>query len=434
MVTILPEELDARFKYDVAALPGGENIKRCFACGACSGGCLIGEMLPPDFDPRKIIRMVMFGMKDKVLSSPAIWLCLLCHNCSFHCTQDVKFSEVIGALRYMAVKEHYIHPSFIRTLAFQVLLPSHTRLELFTRPLNFYQALRLPALVRKSKVLNLLPERLRGMEALLPPVPLIPSRRRLKTVTPAKGKLKQRVGFFMGCVDNLVFTSTAIAAVSILSENSYEVVTPKNSVCCGLPCLGYGEMDQAQKMARHNITVFEAARTEVIITDCATCGSFLKGYGDLLKDDPAYAERALAFSRKVQDISEFLAPTLDSKQNFREVKGKVTYHESCHLLWSQKVSNQPRQLLNLIPGLELVEMKEANACCGGAGSYNLTHYETSMNILNKKMANVAATGADLIAAGCPGCRLQLRLGVKRHGLNARVVHPIELLKQAYPGP
>jgi glycolate oxidase iron-sulfur subunit len=390
-------------------------------------------MLAPQFDPRKIIRMVMFGMKDKVLSSPAIWLCLLCHNCSFHCTQDVKFSEVIGALRYMAVKEHYIHPSFIRTLAFHVLLPSQTRLELFSRPLNFYQALRLPALVRKSKVLNLLPERLGSLESLLPPVPFMPLRQRLKTVTPAKGKLKQRVGFFLGCVDNLVFASAAMATVSVLSENSYEVVTPKKSVCCGMPCLGYGEMEQAQRMARHNIDVFGATGTEVIITDCATCGSFLKGYGDLLKDDPVYAERARAFSQKVRDISEFLAQTIDSKQNFREVKGKVTYHESCHLLWAQKVSNQPRQLLNLIPGLDLIEMKEANTCCGGAGSYNLTHYETSMDILEKKMTNITATGADLIAAGCPGCRLQLRLGVKRRGLNARVVHPIELLKQAYPG-
>ncbi len=269
------------------------------------------------------------------------------------------------------------------------------------------------------------------MENLLPPVPLIPLRRRIKTITPPKGQLKRRVGFFLGCVDNLVFDSAALATISVLNENSCEVITPKKTECCGMPCLGYGELEQAKKLAKHNIDVFEGTRIEVIITDCATCGSFLKGYGNLLKDDPAYAERALAFSQKIQDISEFLAQTISPKQNLHEVRGKVTYHDSCHLLWAQKVSHQPRQILNMIPGLEFIEMKEANTCCGGAGSYNLTHYEISMDILDRKMTNIAATGADFIAAGCPGCRLQLSLGVKRRGLNARVVHPIELLKQAY---
>jgi glycolate oxidase iron-sulfur subunit len=430
MVAISPKELDARFKYDVATQPGGENVKRCFACGACSGGCLISEIVAPQFDPRKIIRMVMLGMREKVLSSPAIWLCLLCHNCSFHCTQDVKFSDVIGALRYMAVKEGYVHPSFARKIIFKGLLPSHMRLEIFSRPLALYQFLGLPSLVHKSRVLNILPEKLGELEPLAPGLPISPLRRQLKTVTPSKGKTRQRIGFFLNCADNLVFTSTALATVSILSENSYEVVTPKNTKCCGMPCLGYGEMEQARRMAKHNIDIFETTRVDVIITDCATCGSFLKGYADLLKDEPDYAERASNFSHKVRDISEFLAHT-SLKQGLKEVRGKVTYHDSCHLLWSQKISQEPRQLINLIPGLELIEMKGADICCGGAGSYNITHYETSMGILDRKMANIAATGAGLIAAGCPGCRLQLSLGVKQRGLNARVVHPIDLLKQAY---
>jgi len=198
-----------------------------------------------------------------------------------------------------------------------------------------------------------------------------------------------------------------------------------------MPYSGYGEMEQATNLARHNIDVFESTGVEVIVTDCATCGSFLKGYHALLKNDPEYAQRALSFSQKIQDISEFLTQSIDLRQDFGEVRAKVTYHDPCHLVREQKVALQPRQLLHLIPGLELVEMKEANWCCGGAGTYNLTHYELSMKLLERKMSNIAATEADLIATGCPGCLMQLRLGVKRKGLDCQVVHPIQLLDRAY---
>ncbi len=423
-------ELDPGFKYEIASQPGGEYLKRCFACGACSGGCLISDSTA-EFDPRKIIRMALLGMRERVLSSPAIWLCLLCHNCSFHCPQDVRFSNVIGALRYLAVREGYVSPSFLRMLAFKVLLPSQARLELFSRSLATYQMLKLPALLRKLKVLDALPERLQSLEYLLPPVPAIPLRRRIAAVIPASGRTRRRVGFFMGCADSLVFADAGLATVSLLSALSCEVVTPKATQCCGMPFVGYGELERARRLARHNIDVFAKGGIEAVITDCATCGSFLRGYADLLKDDAEYAGRALAFSSKVQDISEFLVQDTSLTGKLHEISAKVTYHDSCHLNWGQKVSRQPRELLKLIPGLELVEMKEADTCCGGAGSYNLTHYGTSMAILDRKMANIAATGAGLIATGCPGCHIQLRLGVKRRGMSATVVHPVELLRQAY---
>lgn len=431
MRTITVKELDPKFKYDVAAQPGGENIKRCFACGVCTGGCLVSE-IDEHFDPRKIIRMLLLGMRERVLSSPSIWLCLLCYNCSFHCPQDVNFSDVIGALRYMAIKEGYVHPSLLRRLVFQNLLPSPKSLDfLLSRPFSLYQRSGLQSLVRRSGVLSIFSERLRSLEYLLPPLSFRPARNQLTEVMPAKGERKQRVGFFLGCAQNLVFTTTSLATVSILTKNSCEVVIPNDLKCCGMPCMGYGEIEQARKLAKHNIDVFSSTAVEVIVTDCATCGSFLKWYHTLLKEDPEYAEPALAFSKKIQDISEFLTQSISLRQDLGEIRGKVTYHDPCHLVREQKVAHQPRQLLNLIPGLELIEMKEADVCCGGAGSYNLTHYETSMKILDRKMTNIAATDADLIATGCPGCQMQLRLGVKRKGLNARVVHPIQLLAQAY---
>ena len=198
-----------------------------------------------------------------------------------------------------------------------------------------------------------------------------------------------------------------------------------------MPHAGYGEIEQARKLARHNIDVFTSAGVEVIVTDCATCGSFTKEYHALLKDDPDYAESALAFSRKVKDIAEFLSQDINLRQDFGGVKGKLTYHDPCHLARGQNVVLAPRRLLNLIPELELVEMKEPDWCCGGAGTYLLSHYELSTKILDRKMANIAATNATLIATGCPGCQLQLRLGAKRAGLNAQVFRPVELLNRAY---
>ncbi len=425
------KELDPKFKYDVAALPGAESIKRCFACGGCTGGCPVSE-IDEDLDPRKVIRMILMGMREKVLSSPSIWLCLLCYNCSFHCPQDVRFSDVVSVLRYMAVKEGYVHPSFARRLVLQSLLPFPRRLDLLVaRPFSLYQHSGLQSLIRRSKALSTLSEKLGSLEYLLPPLPLRAARSRLRQVMPAEGERKHRVGYFLGCAQNLVFATASIATVSTLTKNSCEVVIPDDLKCCGMPCMGYGEIEQARKLARHNIDVFASTGVEVIITDCATCGSFLKGYHTLLKEDSEYAERALDFSEKIEDISKFLIQSVSLRQDFGEIRSKVTYHDPCHLLREQKVGHEPRQLLNLIPGLEFIEMKDSDVCCGGAGSYNLTHYDTSMKILERKMTRIAATGADLIATGCPGCQMQLRLGVKRTGLQARVVHPVELLDQAY---
>jgi glycolate oxidase iron-sulfur subunit len=189
-----------------------------------------------------------------------------------------------------------------------------------------------------------------------------------------------------------------------------------------------------REMARHNIALFEKLDVEVIVTDCATCGSTLKEYAHYLAQDTEFAGRARAFSRKVRDISEFLAEIPLERPRGR-IEARVTYHDPCHLARGQGVQAQPRQLLELIDGLELVEMEEADWCCGSAGSQLITHYEDSLAILERKLDNVAATGADYVASGCPGCQMQLTVGLKRRGLetHTRVVHPVSLLDRAYDG-
>jgi glycolate oxidase iron-sulfur subunit len=218
----------------------------------------------------------------------------------------------------------------------------------------------------------------------------------------------------------------------VLAQNGCVVITPNDVECCGMPARGYGRFDLVERNARHNIAVFERMDVDAIITDCATCGSTLKEYASLLAADPEWAPRAEAFRGKVRDVSEFLAE-IPLRQPTGRVRKRVTYHDPCHLRRAQRVWKQPRSLLSNIEGLELVELAEADWCCGSAGSQLITHYETSLKVLNRKLDNIANTGCNVVASGCPGCRMQLNAGIERRGLDVQVVHPVQLLDEAYGG-
>ena len=301
-----------------------------------------------------------------------------------------------------------------------------------TLPLRLYQNLGLRWLATKTRTTRLLPSRVRDLERQLPHVPRQPLRQRLPEVTPAVQSRQMRVGFFLGCAQNLLFAEESEATVRVMARNGCEVVTPQDVQCCGMPAIGYGRQEIMREMAKHNIALFENLEVEAIVTDCATCGSTLKEYAHFLAKDPEWAARATVFSQKVKDISEFLAEIPLEKPHGR-VEAKVTYHDPCHLVRGQGVKAQPRQLLELIDGLELVEMDESDWCCGSAGSQLITHYEDSLAILERKMDNVEATQANYVASGCPGCQMQLTVGLKRRGLEnqMQVVHPVLLLDQAY---
>jgi glycolate oxidase iron-sulfur subunit len=268
------------------------------------------------------------------------------------------------------------------------------------------------------------------MEAMLPRLPQRPLRQVLPIETRAIGQSRYRVGFFLGCAQSLMFASQSAATVRVLARNGCTVIAPKETVCCGMPAKGYGRIDLVLEQARHNIALFEQANVELIVTDCATCGSMLKNYGQLLANDSEWAERGADFSRKARDISEFLM-SIPLEQPQGHIEARVTYHDPCHLRRGQRVWKQPRELLDMINGLEFVELAEADWCCGSAGSQLITHYETSLKVLDRKINNVESTRAEYIASGCPGCQMQLNVGVRRRDLDVKVVHPIELLDRAY---
>jgi len=320
-------------------------------------------------------------------------------------------------------------PSSWKRILFGKLIPRAGRMEAATLPLRLYQTLGIRRLVYALGLRGIAPGQIRDLEAMLPRIPQRPLRQMLPEVTQARGETRYQVGFFLGCAQSLLFAGESAATVRVLARNGCRVITPRDVECCGMPARGYGQLDQVRAQARHNIAVSERYPVDVVVTDCATCGSTLKEYNTLLEDDPEWAARAQVFNRKVRDVSEFLAEIPLEKPGGR-LKARVTYHDPCHLRRAQHVWEQPRSLMTLIDGLEFVEMPESDWCCGSAGSQLITHYQTSIKVLDRKIEKLDGTGAQIVASGCPGCQMQLNAGIQRNGLEVRVAHPITLLDEA----
>jgi len=423
---------DEKKPFPQGVIPDEAQIRACIRCGLCSAVCPIYQRSLLETDaPRgriALVRAVLEGrLKPGRRFKKVVYECLYCQACTEICPAGVRTDLLMMAARAYLLQREGENP--FRRFLFRWLLPRPERVEAATVPLRWYEHLGLRRLVERWHLDRLLPRRLREMVWLLPPIPRRPQRRLLPEVTPAQGERRHRVGYFLGCAQDVMFASASQATVRVLARNGCEVYAPRVT-CCGMPHLGYGEVEMARELARQNIAAFERAGVEAVVTDCASCGATLQEYAELLSGDPEWKERAQSFARKVYDISVYLLKIgIEPPQGRLDVQ--VTYHDPCHLARAQKVVQEPRQLLKMIPGLELVEMAEANWCCGNAGSHAITDPQSSGEILDRKMGHVAETGAQVVASGCPGCQIQLWRGVRRAGLPMRVVHPIELLEQAY---
>jgi glycolate oxidase iron-sulfur subunit len=412
--------------------PDESTYLNCIRCGLCLAVCPSYQATMKEASsPRGRVALARKGLDGELELTPNLYEqmygCFACMACNDLCPVGIKPAELALAMRHVQEQQQ---PAGWKKTLFEGLIPHPDRMEAATWPLRIYQNLGIRRLAYALRLTRILPGQIRDMEAMLPRLPQRPLRQVLPRVTPARNETKYRAGFFLGCAQSLMFAEESAATVRVLSRNGCEVTTPKDVECCGMPAHGYGRFDLVRKAAKHNIAIFEKSDLDVIVTDCATCGSTLKEYGEFLKDDPEWAERAAKFSQKVRDVSEFLGEIPLEKPKGR-VEARVTYHDPCHLRRAQKVWKQPRALLGLIDGLEFVELPESDWCCGSAGSQIITHYETSMEVLDRKMDNVASTGAEVIASGCPGCQMQLITGVKRRDMKMRVTHPILLLDEAY---
>jgi Fe-S oxidoreductase len=407
----------------------------CIHCGLCLSVCPTYLQLGSEADsPRGRIYLINAVGEGRVPVSSQVFekhmqLCLECRACESACPSGVRFSLMMNEARaaIRAQKKEAGWPAFLRRFVFRTALPGRRVLHAAFRALWLYQRSGLQRLVRVSRVLNLFPKRLRAMEALLPEVPRSPALR-LPEAAPACGR--SRVSFFQGCIMPELFGPVHEASVRVLRHNDVSICSPAGQTCCGALHLHEGELQLALALARKNIDAFEEDGADFLVVNAAGCGAMLKEYGELLKDDPDYAGRAARFSERVRDISEFL-DELGIRGEMGEVRARVAYDDPCHLLHGQGIRNAPRNLLRSIPGLELVELRDSDRCCGSAGIYNITHPVMASAILADKIDNLSKTGADIVASGNPGCLLQIRQGLKAARIRMETAHPVELLDRAY---
>jgi glycolate oxidase iron-sulfur subunit len=253
--------------------------------------------------------------------------------------------------------------------------------------------------------------------------------------THAQGGRRGRAVLLTGCVMSVLYGPVHAATVRVLAANGVEVIAPPAQPCCGALHGHQGEMAGAIELAKKTIAALEGENADVYISNSAGCGSFLKEYGKLLKDDAEWNERAAAFSAKVKDVSEYLSE-LGPRPMTNPINARVTYHDACHLAHGQRITSPPRQLIKAIPGVTFVEAAESDLCCGSAGVYNYLQPKMARNLLRRKVANLLAVDADIIVTGNPGCLAWIQQGVEGESLPAgtrlpEVVHPVELLDRAY---
>ena len=296
-------------------------------------------------------------------------------------------------------------------------------------PLRLMQKLRLDGLVRAMG--RLLPASLRRMQEIVPR--LEPHYGTLPEVLPAEGKKRARVALFIGCAADAFYPQTTLATARVLQKNGCEVWVPRGQGCCGALHYHSGLVAPAQEFAATNAAIFgkELASVDAIINNAGGCGPVMKEYGHLLDNTPSAAAGAL-FAAKVRDIHEFLAE-LGPVAPTHPLPIKATYHDACGLCHAQKIRAQPRKLLAMIPGLELVPLAESEMCCGAAGSYNLTQPEMSEQVGERKAAHILATGARAVFTGNVGCLLQIGRHLKRHRPDFWIAHPIDALWASYSG-
>jgi len=431
----LTKKQECASAFDAHHAPSKAIIEQCVHCGFCLPVCPTYVLWGQEMDsPRGRIYLMKMA-SEGAAEMNATWVshfdsCLGCMACMTACPSGVDYGKLIEATRAQ-IERRTERPSGEkrhRRFMFENFTQP-TRLRRMRLPLLVYQKLGLQAVARGLGLLRLLPKKLQTMEALLPK---LGRRIAVAEVTPAVGTKRRRVGLLLGCVQREFFSQVNAATARVLAAEGCEVVAPQEQPCCGALLVHAGEEAAAVELAKRTIDAFERANVETIVTNAAGCGSNVKEYGHLLRDDPAYAERARAFAAKCEDISEVLAG-LEPRAKRQRLKLRVAFHDSCHLQHAQGVHLQPRALLSSIPGLELAEIPEAAICCGSAGIFNLVQPEAANELGDRKAHLIEPLNADVVATGNPGCILQMQSALARTGLKTPVVHTIQILDASIRG-
>lgn len=421
--------------FDAHHPPDPKLIDTCVHCGFCLATCPSYRVIGKETDsPRgRIYLMDAINEGQAPLATGTVEhfdTCLGCYACVTTCPSGVQYNRLIEATRPQIERnyERSLPQRLLRTLIFS-LFPYPSRLRALLRPIGLYQKSGLQSLVRSLGVLKQLSPQLAAMESMLPPLSPRAFRDDLPLLTPAQGQQRYRVGMILGCVQRLFNPEVNDATLRVLTANGCEVVIPPVQGCCGALPHHQGQEAQAQQLARAMIDVFESADVDYILINASGCGHTLKEYGEILREDPLYAERAIAFVKKVKDVQEFLADVglTAPLHPLQDAPLTIVYQDACHMLHGQKISLQPRQLLRQIPGVQLREPIDAALCCGSAGVYNILQPEVAAELGRQKVTHLLNTGASVIASANIGCFVQISRHLSLQQKSLPVLHPMQLL-------
>ncbi len=414
-------------------LPSEDVYSQCIHCGLCLPVCPTYELTKMErSSPRGRIRLIKAVAENKLSISKVFVdemnFCLDCQACQSACPAGVKYGSLLEASR--AETEKYNKPlvRILKKLVLKYILASNKMLRIAAKFLYLYQASGLKKLFVKLGILKLVSKKLADIHELSPGISSKFSDEIINEIELAEGKEKTKLAFHVGCIMNVMFADVNCDTVNLLKKINCTIYTPAKQVCCGSLQAHNGDIETAIKLAEKNILTFDKYDYEFLISNSAGCGAFMKEYKNLFWQNSNLYKMAEKFSKKVLDLSEFV---INNKVvRFEDNSGKiVTYHDACHLVHSQKIFEQPRELIKSTKGCKFIEMPHASDCCGSAGIYNILNYTDSMKVLEKKIDNLKIVNPDLIITGNPGCIAQLNFGIKNKSLNYEVIHLATYLLQ-----
>ncbi len=437
---------------------------QCIHCGMCLSSCptylLTGRETS---SPRGRIRLIKSVAEGALAVTDTFAyemnFCLDCQACETACPAGVKYGRMVEAARVEVDKQGYSSP--VQHFFLKKIIPYRIRLRFAAKLLRLYQRSGLEKMLRSTIILSKLFPRIAEIEQFSPEIPAKFSDSYIReynppfSPTPAASdstsggisstpipstdsgssagsypstEVKYRLAFSIGCLMDILLPEVNKDTVELLNKLGAMVISPSEQTCCGSLNAHNGDMKTARELAKKNIKTFARHEYDYLISNSAGCGAFMKEYGELLKDDPEFAESAREFSSKVKDVAEFLW-TIDLPPLKNIETGNVTYHDACHLVHTQKIFNEPRDILKQVQGITVIPLEDSTKCCGSAGIYNLLHTDTSLKLLEEKMKNIGNTKAEVVLTGNPGCMLQIRYGVKKFNINVRAEHPATYLNR-----
>jgi glycolate oxidase iron-sulfur subunit len=444
----------------------------CVHCGFCLPACPTYQLWGQEMDsPRgriHLITRILDGTEGTRPAAEHLDRCLGCMACVTACPSGVRYDRLIEAARGWAeappapslflrhlpdngsgpeapsprgprtgapLPPRALRERVTRAAIFSVF-PYPRRLRMVITPLRAAQRARLDALLNRSGLAERLSPELAAALRLAPDPPpgrgLLrraagrPAPRALPGRIPARSARRAVVGMLTGCVQRVFFPQVNAATARVLAAEGCDVVIPAAQGCCGALSLHGGRRAEAARFARRAIETFERAGVDAVVVNSAGCGSAMKEYAELLADDAGWSGRAAALAGKVRDLSEFLAEIGPAAPR-HPLAVTAAYHDACHLAHAQRITAQPRELLAAIPRLRLADIADGSTCCGSAGIYNLVQPDAARELGRRKADNVAATGADLLVAGNPGCAMQIASALAARGAAMPMAHIAEVL-------